>query len=224
MNEPKPSMVIARDSTRQQIKQVLLDRIVEGEYEPGRRLVELQIAREFRTSQAPVREALRELEALRLVACEPYRGTYVRAITEQELRETYQVRATLEELGGRLAAPRLKGNVGDLEVLIAQISKCAKVNDLKGYVQHDIDFHRKIIEASGNAVLLRAWDGLILETRVRMALSHQNDNLNKFASEHGPIVDALRAGDTERSATLMRNHIHGVLSLLENRFADQTLD
>ena len=73
----------ARDSMRDQIRRELTKlRIVNGTYRPGERLVELQVAKEFNTSQAPVREAFRELEALRLVESQAYRGTRVREISQ----------------------------------------------------------------------------------------------------------------------------------------------
>ena len=68
-------MVLDRDCMSDRICRTLAERIIGGLLAPGERLVEMRIAKEFRTSQAPVREALRELEALRLVASEPYRGT-----------------------------------------------------------------------------------------------------------------------------------------------------
>ena len=72
-----------------------------GELQPGERLVETRIAQELGTSQAPVREALRDLELLRLVESEPFRGSRVRAFGEDELIEVYPVRASLEELAAR---------------------------------------------------------------------------------------------------------------------------
>lgn len=67
-------MSIARTVLREQVKDVLLERILRGELEPGERLVETRLARELGTSQAPVREALRDLELMRLVESEPFRG------------------------------------------------------------------------------------------------------------------------------------------------------
>jgi len=96
--------VISRTVLREQVKDVLLQRIVSGELEPGDRLVETRIAQELGTSQAPVREALRDLELLRLVESEPFRGSRVRGFGEKELVEVYPVRASLEELAARLAA------------------------------------------------------------------------------------------------------------------------
>ena len=107
-------MAIARTVLREQVKDVLLQRIVSGELEPGERLVETRIAQELGTSQAPVREALRDLELLRLVESEPFRGSRVRVFDEEEMIEVYPVRASLEELAARLAAERLDGDVSAL--------------------------------------------------------------------------------------------------------------
>src|SRR3954469_12213791 len=106
---------IARTVLREQVKDVLLQRIVSGELEPGERLVETRIAQELGTSQAPVREALRDLELLRLVESEPFRGARVRVFDEEEMIEVYPVRAALEELAARLATEKLEGDVSALE-------------------------------------------------------------------------------------------------------------
>lgn len=88
--------------------QILLDRILDGTYKPGERLIELQIANELNTSQSPVREALRYLEALRVVETETYKGTRVRSISPRELQESSQIRAALEELGAQLRRAALQ--------------------------------------------------------------------------------------------------------------------
>ncbi len=87
-----------------EIRDVLLRRILEGKYQPGERLVELQLAAEFHTSQGPVREALRELEALRYVETAPHRGTRVRAVSPTEMRDAYRLRALLEREAAIAAA------------------------------------------------------------------------------------------------------------------------
>src|ERR1700761_6732584 len=97
------------ESMAERVKHELLRKIMNGELPPGARLVELQIARELNTSQGPVREALCELEAMDLVTTEPYKGSRVREVTPQEIRDAYVVRASLEELAGRLAAPHFRG-------------------------------------------------------------------------------------------------------------------
>src|SRR3954452_5840943 len=104
--------VIARTVLREQVKDVLVQRILRGELQPGERLVETRIAQELGTSQAPVREALRDLELLRLVESEPFRSARVRAFGDAELVQIYPVRAALESLAAREACQRLGGGVG----------------------------------------------------------------------------------------------------------------
>ena len=90
-------MSLSRTVLREQIRELLLERILKGELESGDRIVELQLALELGTSQAPVREALRELQSLGFAEHEPYQGTRVK-ITEEELAEIYPMRAAPEEL------------------------------------------------------------------------------------------------------------------------------
>ena len=132
---------------------MLLQRIASGELEPGERLVETRIAQELGTSQAPVREALRDLELLRLVESEPFRGSRVRKFGEEEMTEVYPVRASLEELAARLATVNLDGDVKALEVELEAMKKAVKRDDTKALVEHDVAFHRLIVEAAGNSVL-----------------------------------------------------------------------
>ena len=79
------------------------------------RIVETRVARELGTSQAPVREALRGLEALGVVEILPFRGARVRRPIAHELLEAYAVRAELESLGARLGVPETDGDLTELE-------------------------------------------------------------------------------------------------------------
>src|SRR5215218_529685 len=114
-------MAVSKVSLREQVKELVLERILDGTYQPGDRLVETRIAQELGTSQAPVREALRELESLRFVESEQFRGARVRAVSPEELAEIYPVRAALEEVAGREAAKRLRGKVRALEVELEEM-------------------------------------------------------------------------------------------------------
>jgi DNA-binding GntR family transcriptional regulator len=191
---------------RDQIRRTLVQRILDGYYRPGDRLVELQIARELKTSQGPVREALRELEALRLVESETYRGTRVRALSERECEDAGRVRGVLEQSAAVWAAPALQRNLGPLVAEFEAIRRCAATRDLDGYARHNMGFHRLIVEASGNAVLLRVWDSLTLEVRTRIGLSRLAGSLTSAAETHAPIVDAFERGDGETAGRLLLEH------------------
>jgi DNA-binding GntR family transcriptional regulator len=197
---------VRRDCMRAQIRRELIRRIVAGTYRPGDRLVELQIAHEFNTSQAPVREALRELEALRLVETEAYRGTRVREISDREQWETATVRGVLEEAAARLAAVTLRCEVETLGQSYQAIQDAARQGDLDAYVRHNSAFHRQIVEAAGNQVMLRVWDALLIEARTRLNLVAFAHDLVAAAASHRPIVEAFAAGDGDRAGRLLRTH------------------
>ena len=210
-------MSLTRTNLRMQIKEILLARILNGEYKVGDRLVELQIAQEFGTSQTPVRESLRELEALGFVKTEPYRGTYVRQVAGDELAEIYPVRAALEEVAARATAKRLAGNVEALEAELAAMQREAENGDLLEEVRHDVAFHRLIVEASGNKVLKDAWKSLRIEARTLISVLASEIDPNTLVSMHRPILDALAEGDGEKAGRLIREHIEYFGTLLLKR-------
>jgi DNA-binding GntR family transcriptional regulator len=191
---------------RDQIRRVLVQRILHGYYKPGDRLVELQIARELKTSQGPVREALRELEALRLVESVTYRGTRVRALSEREMEDAGRVRGVLEQAAARWGAAALKQEPGPLRAALEAIRAAAAIRDADAYAEQNMNFHRLIVEASGNSVLLRVWDSLMLEARTRIGLSQREIDMSVAAETHVPIVEAFERGDGETAGRLLQEH------------------
>ena len=198
---------LTRTMLRDQIKELLLARILEGEYAPGQRIVEMQVANEFGVSQAPVREALRELEALRLIVSEPHRGARVRKVTNRELAEVYPVRAALEEEAARAAAVRLAGDVAGLEAEYAAMREAADRDDAHALVAHDVRFHRIIVEASGNQTLLDLWASLRVEARTVISMVKDHSDLHEIAEMHRPLIEAFRGGDRARCRRAVRRHI-----------------
>ena len=197
-----------RSATHDQIKEILLERILNGTYQPGERLIELQLAQELNTSQAPVREALRYLEAMKAVETEPYKGTRVRIISDRELAESSQVRAVLEQFAGELAAANLKGDVKQLQSEARKFMAAAKKRDFAEYSRHDIEFHRLIVKASGNDLLLSIWESVVLETRFRKTLAKiGEDQLITFGNAHLPVIDSLEIGDGKTAGAVLKGLI-----------------
>ncbi|HEV8250144.1 MAG TPA: GntR family transcriptional regulator [Gaiellaceae bacterium] len=204
-------MAVERAVLRDQVKEILLERILSGDYAPGDRLVETRIAKELGTSQAPVREALRELELLRFVESAPFRGSWVREVSEEELGEIYPVRAAIEEVAARAAAVRLDGEVAALE---AEIDAMRNAADLHDQVEHDVRFHRLIVEASGNRTLAEVWDSLRVEARTVITAVKTGIDRKEIAEMHVPIVEALRQRDPQRAGRAVREHVERFGELL----------
>jgi DNA-binding GntR family transcriptional regulator len=198
---------IARTVLREQVKDVLLHRIVTGELKPGERLVETRIAHELGTSQAPVREALRDLELLRLVESEPFKGTRVREFGDEELVEVYPVRAALEEVAARAAARNLAGDVSALEAEVEAMRVAARRNDVQSLVEHDIAFHRLIVEAADMEILTQCWKLLGVEGRITLTLYQTYVEPEEAAELHCPILDAIRSGNATAAGRAARKHV-----------------
>ncbi len=198
---------ISRTVLREQVKDVLLQRIVSGELQPGDRLVETRIAQELGTSQAPVREALRDLELLRLVESEPFRGSRVRVFDEEEMIDVYPVRASLEELAARLATEKLQGDVSALEVEFNAMRDAVKRGDTNALVRHDIAFHRRIVEAAGNSVLEQCWKSLGVESRITISLYGTYMDPAQAAERHVKLIDAIRSGNVSAAGREARKHV-----------------
>ena len=209
------SSSVTRVVLREQVKELILERILNGTYESGERLVETRIATELGTSQAPVREALRDLELLRFVESEPFRGSRVREISQEELIEIYPVRAAIEEVAAREAATRLDGDVDALEAELDAMHRAADENDLHAQVEHDVTFHRLIVEASGNTILLETWLSLGIGPRTIVTALRSGLDGHEIAERHRPVLEALRARDPEAAGTALRRHVEQYGELLK---------
>ena len=199
--------VLTRTVLREQVKEILLERILDGTYAPGDRLVETRIAQELGTSQAPVREALRELELLRFVDSKPYVGARVREVSEEELAEIYPVRAAIEDVAAREAALRLDGRVEQLGAELEAMRQAADAGDLHGQVEADVRFHRLIVEAAGNRTLLEVWGSLRVEARTVITVLATGIDRHELAEMHRPILDALAARDPAEAGRVVRDHV-----------------
>ena len=204
-----------RSSLREQIKDVILQRIVEGSLEPGSRIVETRIAQELGVSQGPVREALRDLEQLGCVVHEPNRGCSVRDFSLEELLEAFPVRAALEALAARLAAERItKAELAELEQLLERMTKAARRGDAHDQSQANASFHATIVRAARNATLERQWSFLEPFSRTYITVSRPGLDLLALSERHVPILNALRSRDPAAAAQAMQEHLMGAADLL----------
>ena len=207
--------LVSRPALRDQVKDLLLERLARGEYAPGERLIETAIARELGVSQAPVREALRDLEQLGLVVHEPHRGCSVRRVSAAELREAFPVRAALEAVAARLAAAAITpAELARLEDLFEQMVEAARARDPLAQAHANAGFHGTIVRAANNATLERLWSLLEPFARTYLTSVQPDANLEELAERHRPILDALRAGDPDAAARVMHDHLIQAADLL----------
>src|SRR5687767_3294163 len=175
---------VKRTCMRDHIRDVLVARILDGTYAAGTQLKELSLAREFNVSQAPIREALRELEGSGLVTSERYRGTRVRGADFAEMRESYELRATLEVRAVELAMPCSPEVVEELDKCLRAMVDAAKRNDQEMYIDSALRLHRHLIVASRNRTFVAVWDSLHWDVRGRIAV----ERIAKKGEDFHPLI------------------------------------
>jgi DNA-binding GntR family transcriptional regulator len=216
-----PSQSISRNVLSDQVKDRLLHAILTGEYPPGSRIIETRVAREYGTSQAPVREALRDLEALGVVEIAPFRGARVRRPTRAELLEAFVVRSELESLAARLAVPHLNDEVfEELGGYIDAMHASATSGDAYAEAMADLDFHRRVVELAGNATLQRVWRNLEPFSRTLMTLAVPGADRRRIADLHPPVLEALRLRDPAVAAAAIHHHFAEAATMIATLWID----
>ena len=216
--------VISRSVLADQVKERILEGILDGEFPPDSRIVETQIARSLGTSQAPVREALRGLEALGVVEITPFRGARVRRPSKREVIEAYAVRSTLETLGSRLAVPRLTdGDLTELAGFLEAMRAAARRGDGHGLAEADARFHSRIVELADNGTLEKVWRSLEPFSRTYMTLAVPGADPLWSANLHAPILDALQRRDVEAVVDALSQHFDAVSESMASRWPDDVV-
>lgn len=195
-------------SLREQIREHIVEGIVSGRWKPGERIVERRIAVELNVSQTPVREALRELETLRLIESAPNKGVRVRDLSAADLEEIYPVRAGLEQIAAELAAPGLAEDVSRLTPHVTALYEADRKGDGEAQVRHTVGFHRELVRASGNSVLLHTWESLGIEVWTALSIRWLGTVQESYAEEHEAVVDAFLRRDP-RIGELVKSHVLG---------------
>jgi DNA-binding GntR family transcriptional regulator len=216
---------VSRSLLADQVKDRLLERIVSGEYPPHSRIVETQVARELNTSQAPVREALRALEALGVVEITPFKGARVRRPARREILEAYGVRLALESLAVRLAAPHLTdADLVELSAHCDAMHICAERGDMHAVAEADAAFHERILQVAGNRTLRTVWASLEPFLRTYITLVVPGADPEWAANLHTPILEALQHRDTAAAVTAITQHFEAASANLAARWEEEPGD
>ena len=116
------------------------------------------------------------------------------SLNPKEMQQAYEIRAALEEVAGRAAASLLKGNTAALRRQLDAMRTAFDRRDLDSFVKHVVAFHRTILRASQNEVLLRVWDSLAVDLRMQTVIGRISGDFPELVESHLPIVDALEKG------------------------------
>jgi DNA-binding GntR family transcriptional regulator len=190
------------------IGRVLAERIIRGELAPDARLRQDHIAEEFGTSHVPVREAFRRLEAQGLAISEPRRGVRVASFDLKEVKEVAEMRAALEGLALKHAAPHLTKAILDAGEDATRDSDMAA--DVHAWEEANRRFHRLILAPCAMPRLLAAIDDLHAASARFLFSAWQSGWEKRTDHDHRAILAALRQGRTDEAAALLQKHVQWI--------------
>ncbi|GAA1596141.1 MULTISPECIES: GntR family transcriptional regulator [Kribbella] len=205
----RPVRTVGADhvALREQVLTELRRRIVDGEYREGERLTELRVAEDFGVSRNPVREALRVVEAEGFVEILPRRGAVVATLDETAVRDLFAVREQLETLAAGLAAERATpAGIAGLRALIDEAAAATAGGDLDRVAELNSDFHRAVIDVSGNRWLQSMSAAMYHHVHwvFRAGAAHRAPH---SLDEHTRLVDAIEAGNADEATKAARLHV-----------------
>ena len=210
MSVDRPFPALDQGSRGDRVAAAIRQAITEGDYAPGDRLVEGDLARQLGTSRGPVRDAFRRLEREGLVVSYPYRGTVVAEVSQDEIeRVLVPIRTIIEQFTYRRAQSRLTDeDVTLLTDLVADMRAAGERGDAEALADADIRFHEHLIALSGQTHCLLLWRTVLPRVRAyfrRDAPTHPDPH--DVARQHEALLDVLRTGNRPALDEAIRDHI-----------------
>jgi DNA-binding GntR family transcriptional regulator len=187
----------------------IVDEILSGRLSPGDQLLELELAKKYKVSRTPIREALLQLEKKRFIVQKPKRSAVVQKMDMKQVEDIYRVIALLEGYAAEVvvAAEPDKRDLSYLKELVKEMEGYAKTKDYSRYLEKNNSFHAFFAERCGNDPLSDIVSDL--RKRVFRTLSRGftiPNHIEQYLESHREIVNSALNGEAERVGQMMRNH------------------
>jgi len=204
-----PSQALDRRTLPATIADRLREMIIEGELAAGARLNERELCDRLQVSRTPLREAFRLLSADGLVRIQPNRGAHVVALSEKDIRESFEVMGALEALSGELACQRITDQeIAEIQALTFEMQACHARRNLSSYYQVNRAIHDRINAAGHNHLLSDVYKNINLRLQnLRFRSNLNQEKWDKAMREHLEMAEALASRDGPRLAQIMRQHL-----------------
>lgn len=209
----------------EQIFQRLSRSILEGEVEPGVRLVDSNIAKQFSVSRAPVREAFRKLEQAGLVINN--RGVIsVLTPSLEDAMELYQVRIGLESVAAYTAAELVTDEeMKDIEATLQETEEALRNNDYSKVVSLNTIFHEQILDMSKNERLIMIWDNIrSLNAYCRNTIIKQYNRRDSFLKEHYEVFEAIKSKNPDKAEKAIKQHIRNDMHFFKEKYMEKNMN
>ncbi|MPW25055.1 FCD domain-containing protein [Alkalibaculum sp. M08DMB] len=183
--------------------------IIDGDFKPGQRLMEVQLADQMGVSRTPVREAIRKLELEGLVIMVPRKGAYVAGLSSEDIKEVVEIRAVLEGFAAKKASLNsTEQDIERLEEMLIRFQEAASENNVLNLINYDAEFHDVIYKSTKNSKLIQMINGLKEQVqRYRVAYFTQVHNTDMLLKQHRSMLDAIKSKDGNLARQIAEEHI-----------------
>jgi DNA-binding GntR family transcriptional regulator len=201
---------IPRAALHEQVAQRLRQMLVEGRIAPGAKLNERELTEVLQVSRTPLREAIKMLAAEGLVELVPNRGAIAVSLSENDIRDTFEVMAGLEAMSGELAAQRITTEeLAEIKAMQFEMMAAYTRRDLSGYYRLNSLIHEAINAAAKNPVLTATYNQVNARLQALRFRSNQDGvKWSRAVKEHEKMVDALAAHDGATMRELLLSHLY----------------
>lgn len=209
---------------KKDIYSTLRKRIIQGQYEQGEIIREVDVAKEFQVSRTPVREIFQNLQNEKLIILLPYRGAQVTYIELEFFFQTVAVKRTLEEMATRLATRwATENDICQMREIAQQFLNYDPEKDFKSfemYLELDTRFHRTIWQASRNGILVDLLEQMQshIERYYYYSRHTAARTMGDFHSGFVKVIQAIEQRDEEASAKAILEHLNGYYEVIQTTY------
>ncbi len=210
----------AKTYSSEEIYEILKNRIIQLDYEPGQILNEKDVADEFNVSRTPIRKVFEQLKNNKLLNIIPRYGAQVAPIDFLYMKSVFEVVRELNGFAANLAAKKITPEkIGELEVILEKIKNYDIEKDYTEIIIQDQNFHKIIFESAANPCLIDILYGLQMHTeRMWIYAKPEIGEINLFLNTMPDIVKALKSGNGEQASKYAKNHTDIFVERIKQEF------
>lgn len=201
---------------KDKIYNVLVDKILMGEYVEGQQLVETELSEEFNVSRSPVREAIKQLVAYDLAYSIPHKGIFVRKFDKVKMEEIFELRILIENYCIRKTNTKLsKEYVQKLKQIKTEFDNYSGSTANKEYHMIDESLHNLLVTLGNNETIIEMYNRNLTLVRSFMVSSLRDKvRFEESFDEHKMLIDSLLEGDYEKACEINERHLKTALKVI----------
>lgn len=203
------------------IREAIYEAIVDGELKPGDRIIEAEWAEKLGSSQAPVREAIRDLEGYGVVESAPFKGAVVRVVGKKEMDEIHMVRAGLETAAlKKVIAEAPDDFVKKSKRTLDEMKKAAKANDFESFLDKDYEFHKAFVDFADIPDLTKMWNMCNIRIWTKYGATYSKRDLIELAGNHEAIYKKIEERDPTEIFETVSRHFEIVIESMDEEIKE----